>query len=287
MGIPVVRVVKELATQIVANQPSEQVINLSLALKHRLLEKGFSPIRAYELSEQWADRLSEEISSLLVEWDAIGVPHPVTLTTVPRTLLTYRHRNYVSALSGEGLPTEFGEVVNLLASLSPRHFLLVPACLLHIIGCEPIFITDMSGDGGIDCIGQIVSGPLRSLCIFVQAKTGRNYISKGSTQLEYQKFSDLRATAQFTQYLAALGKGSSSDGVSICYAFVANTEFESPAREFSQSKEILLRSQRQLAFWLAQSFGYNNLVRLVADLGDSMTRDLSRNLTPLLTPYRT
>lgn len=285
MSLSIARIVRKTAGELVNSSLQEPILNLRLVLRKRLEQEGLSSLEAAEMSESWTGRLLEEINAVLADWDWMGVPRPIVPSSAPNILITYRHERYLSSIGGMGLSVEYGEVAELISRMSPREFLLVPICLLRTIGCNPIIVTDGPGDGGVDCIGQIALGPTRSLCIFMQARTGAKNITKADVQLEYSKFCDLRNTGQFTEYLAALGKGTSRDGISICYAMVASTEFEQPAREYALREEILLRSRRQIAFWLSQRFGRDRLRGLLTELGDTLVRDLSRNLAPLLGQY--
>ncbi len=284
MGIA--QIVREVAADLADASVDVAVVNLQRLLRERLQQKGFPSLRATEIAEDWLERLQQELEEQLLEWDLLGIPRPLIQASSPSTFITFRHRNYQSVLGMQGISTEFPDVYDLVACLSPREFLLVPACLLQLAGCDPILITDGSGDGGVDCIGQVTAGPARSLCIFAQARTSSTDITKDSVQLEYAKFRDLQRTGQFAEYLAALGKGSSADGRSVCYTMFASAEFKEPAREYARREGLLLRSRRQAAFWLSQSFSIDSLWQMRQKLGTTLVRDLSRNVTPLITPYR-
>ncbi|MEH1927937.1 hypothetical protein [Nostoc sp.] len=282
----IAQIVREVAVNLANASVDGAVVNLQRVLKEHLQQKGFSSLRATEIAEDWLQRLQQELEEQLIEWDSLGIPRPLVQASSPFTFLTFRHRNYHSALGMQGISTEFPEVYDFVASLSPREFLLVPACLLQLAGCDPILITDGSGDGGVDCIGQLTEGPARSICIFAQARTSSTDIAKNSVQLEYAKFRDLQRTELFGEYLAALGKGNSADGRSVCYSMFASSEFKEPAREYARSDGLLLRSRRQAAFWLSQSFNFDSLRQMRQTLGATLVRNTSRNLAPLITPYR-
>ncbi|KYC35736.1 hypothetical protein WA1_08005 [Scytonema hofmannii PCC 7110] len=284
MGIA--QIIRELAADLANASVNVEVVNLQRVLRERLQQKGVSSLKATEISENWVERLQQELEEQLVEWDLLGIPRPLVQASSPFTFITFRHRNYQPTLEMQGISTDFPEVYNFIASLSPREFLLVPACLLQLAGCNPILITDGSGDGGVDCVGQVIAGPARSLCIFAQARTSSTEITKDSVQLEYAKFRDLQRTGQFAEYLAALGTGNSADGRAVCYAMFASAEFKEPSREYARREGILLRSRRQAAFWLSQSFSVDSLRQMRQKLGTSLIRNLSQNLAPVITPYR-
>ena len=284
MGIA--QIIQEVAANLSDASVDGAVVNLQRVLRERLQQKGFSSLKATEIAENWLQRLQQELEEQMVEWDLLGIPRPLVQASSPSTLITFRHRNYQSVFGMQGISTEFPDIYNFVSSLSPREFLLVPACLLQLSGCDPVLITDGSGDGGVDCIGQVTAGPARSLCIFAQARTSSTDIFKDSVQLEYAKFRDLQRTGQFVEYLAALGKGNSADGRAVCYAMFASAEFKEPAREYARREGLLLRSRRQEAFWLSQSFNFDSLCQMREKLGATLVRDLSRNLAPLIRVYR-
>jgi len=280
------KIVREAAATLANALVDREVVNLERFLRDCLQQKGFSLLIATELAEDWVERLGQELEEQLIEWDLLGVPRPLIQASSPLTFLTFRHPNYQSAVGEKGIPIHFPDVYTFVASLAPREFLLVPACLLQLADCNPIIITDGSGDGGVDCMGQVTAGAIRSLGIFVQARTSSADITKEAVQLEYAKFRDLQRTGQFTEYLAALGKGNSADGRAACYAMMGSAEFKEPAREYARREGILLRSRRQIAFWLSQSFTLDSLLGLREELGATLVRDLSRNLAPLIASYR-
>jgi hypothetical protein len=282
----IAKIVREVAATLADATVNREIVNLQRLLRERLQQEGFSPLRATELAEDWLQRLEQELEQKLREWDLLGIPRPLVQASSASTFLTFLHRNYQSVVGMQGISTEFPQVYDFVASLTPREFLLVPACLLQLADCNPIIITDGSGDGGVDCMGQVTAGSIRSLCIFVQARTSSTDITKEAVQLEYAKFRDLQRTGQFTEYLAALGKGNSADGRAACYAMMGSAEFKEPAREYARREGILLRSRRQIAFWLSQSFTLDSLLQLREELGATLGRDLSRNLAPLIASYR-
>jgi hypothetical protein len=284
MGIA--QIVREVAANLAGASLDGTVVNLQRTLRQSLEQNGFSSLKATEIAEDWLERLYEELEEKLLEWDSLGIPRPLLQASSPSTFITFKHRNYESILGSPGIPIDFPEVCNFVESLSPREFLLVPACLLQVMGCDPILISDGSGDGGVDCIGQIKTGPARSLCIFAQARTSISEIYKDSVQLEYAKFRDLQRAGKFIEYLAALGKVNSADGRAVCYAMFANKEFKEAAREYARREGLLLRSQRQTAYWLSQNFSIDNLWQIKQNLATTLARNLSRNLAPIIASYR-
>lgn len=282
----VAKIVREVASTLADASVDRELVNLERFLRERLQQEGFSALEAAEFAEEWIERLSYELEEQLKEWDLLGIPRPLVQGSSQSTFLTFKHRNYQSVVGRHSLSPDFPSVYDFVASLTPREFLLVPACLLQLAGCNPIIITDGSGDGGVDCIGQVTAGSMRSLCIFAQARTSSTDITKEAVQLEYAKFRDLQRTGQFIEYLAALGKGNSADGRATFYAMFGSAEFKQPARDYASREGILLRSRRQLAFWLSQSFSLESLLQLREEIGVTLLRDLSRNLAPLIASSR-
>lgn len=280
------RIIREVAATLADASVNKEVVNLQRLLRDRLQQEGFSPLEATEFAEDWLPHLEQELEQQLRKWDMLGIPRPLVQGSLQSTFLTFRHRNYQLLIGRHSLSKDFPGVYDFVVSLKPHEFLLVPACLLQLAGCDPIIITDGSGDGGVDCMGQVAEGSMRSLCIFAQARTSSTDITKEAVQLEYAKFRDLQKTGRFIEYLAALGKGNSADGRATFYAMYANTEFKEPAREYASREGILLRSRRQIAFWLSQNFSLHSLVQLRTEIGATLLRDLSRNLAPVIASNR-
>jgi hypothetical protein len=280
----VLQVIQELVINLpnLLSPEQDQVINLKRVLTMRLEEAGFSQLKSTELAEKWTERLEEEFDNHLQEWDYLGIPRPIVETSRPGTFFTLRHPKYKSVIDSYGLKEEFPEILEFLSSLNLQDFLLVPICLLRLSGCDPIFVTKNSD---VDCIGQVSSGPTRSHCIFIKAKPNSEILSRDTVMLDYAKFQQLQKTAKFTEYLAALGKLNSVDGRACCYIVAANSEFDREARDYASVESFLLRSRRQIAFWLSQNFGIENLVRLKNDLDPNLNRELALNLAPLVDQY--
>ena len=68
------------------------------------------------------------------------------------------HHKFEEETGFEGLPTTFSWVLEWLDNLSPREFLIPCAMYLKLLGASKIFITDSSGDEGIDCLGVVYGG---------------------------------------------------------------------------------------------------------------------------------
>ena len=276
--------VQELSESIIDTNLKAKAVNLRSALRDRLLTEGHTSYRADEIASEWAGRLSKEINERLQEWDLLGIPRPLIQGSSASTFLTFKNPSYEKYSGKKGLPTDFPEILEFIRTLSTREFLIVPACLLFIAKCDPIFITEGANDGGIDCMGKLSHSPMRSLCIFMQSKAGPTLpkISTNTIRQEFAKFQDFQNSTQFINYLTALDTMYSVDGQAFCYAIVSNSEFDKAACNHARKKQVLLRSCRQAAFWISQSFRAEHLVQLRNELEPFLSRDLRRNIAPII-----
>jgi hypothetical protein len=177
---------------------------------------------------------------------------------------------------------EFIEIYHWLSSLNEREFLLPVVCFLKLVGCDAIFVTDGTGDEGIDCLGRIGVGPLRSIVLFVQAKSKIDHVPRDLVLQEYGKYAALPRTPKFHSYLEALGVERSMDGAAFNYVIIASNEFQASAQQVSARLGVLLRSRRQLAYFLSQQTSLANLKALHARSLIPPRPDLSTNLAPLI-----
>ena len=271
----------------ILNQGCPRTLNIQRSFRDHLALKEHLEDSADELSEKWHQNLLYRIEQNLSEaWDGLGVPRPIALLDNDNTtLVTWSHPRY-STLTGLGpLPEEFIAIVNWLQSLDPREFLIPCACLLSLIGAEHIYITEGTGDGGIDCIGKIENGPLRSLCLFVQAKTSNSGVKREILLTEYGKFKMLPFLRPYQQYLEKLQVENSFDGMGISFLIVSNNEFLPGARSAASTLGIILRSRKQLAYWLSTKASLAELEKLLKELHKYVQRDASINLAPHIQKY--
>lgn len=281
----IARIIREVASDLASKAAGSQPINGLITLKRAIQDSGQSELRSAELAEQWRGRLIQELEACLEEWDLLGVPRPLIETDAPATFLPFGHSQYEAKKEPPKLNPNFADVCSFVDSLTSREFLLVPLCLLHATGCDPIVITEGSRDEGVDCVGRVKLGPTRSTCIFAQSKTSKSKIEVDSIRVDFDKFRTLQKRARFIEYLAAVGNDTSIDGRTICYLFFANTEFSNSSRYYAREEGLLLRSRRQAAFWLSQSFEVGSLSTLRIKLGPTLKRDLTRNIAPLISEY--
>lgn len=275
-----------LASEITERPPSNKLINLRMLLKGRLITEGYLLDQADELAEAWFDRLNNELVSSLTNWTQIGLPSPLAASGSPDTFITHLHPLYED-ITQQYFPKDYNKYFNLLEEIDDKRFLYISACMLYDVGCNPIYITDRTNDGGVDCIGAVASGPARSLCIFLQAKTSVNKIPKSVLQLEHRKFTDLHGSVLMNDYLAALGKLASPDGCSISYGITSNNEFEGPARAYGTNHRFLIRSRRQIAYWLSCKYKYDSFSDIVSTCLEYTKYSLSTNLAESISNIET
>ena len=272
----------------ILNQKCPRTLNIQRTFRNHLARKESLKNSADELSEKWHQTLLDRIEYNLSEgWDGLGVPRPIALLDNDNTtLVTWSHPKY-STLTGLGpLPDEFIAIVNWLQNLDAREFLIPCSCLLSLIGAEHIYITEGKGDGGIDCIGKIENGPLRSLCLFVQAKTSNSSIKREILLTEYGKFKMLPFLDQYQQYLEKLEVKNAFDGMGIAFLVVSNNEFLPPARSAASTLGIILRSRKQLAYWLSTKASLSELEKLLQELHKYVqSGGASINLAPHIQKY--
>ena len=223
---------------------------------------------ADELAEKWRHNLLDQVEhTLTTRWDSLGIPRPIAfLEESNDTLVTWTHPKF-SELSGfDPLTENYFAIVEWLCALNPEEFLIPCACLLALLGAEFIFITEGSGDKGIDCIGRIDHGLFRSLCFFVQAKKSNSIIAREVVLIEFGKYQMLPCTDRYKTYLEKLKIGNSSDGMAIIYMIATNNEFHPSARIVASSLGILLRSRTQLAHMLSSYASLQRFKDILDDL---------------------
>ena len=261
-----------------------QTVNVQRAFRDHLSLLPTLKPQADELAEKWRPNLLEQIERVLVEhWANLGVPRPLSFLDDRDTLVTWRHPKFAE-LSGLEPPTnEFFSIFQWLGRLSSQQFLVPCVCLLAFLGADPIFITEGSGDGGVDCIGRIKDGPFRSGCLFVQAKTSSTTIKREIILTEYSKYLILPRLEKYKIYCENLGVKNSSDGAAFAYLIISNSEFNGPARKAASHLGVLLRSRSQLAYWLSARFSLPELDEILNNLAAFTRRGESFvNLAPLI-----
>ena len=258
-------------------------INLQASFKQYLKRIGYPSLIADEKAERWHVDLTQKLISRLDNWTALGLPAPMDFCIdYGRSLLTWQHANYKKITGRIPLPKEFAKIDQWIAAKNSRDFLFVCACYLVVMGADIIFITDNTGDGGIDLVGRVDKGPAHSICYFVQAKTSTSLISRESVLAEHGKYLATRQSDIFAKYRKALGIDKAADGMSYCYIFAANHEFNASVRNDAQLLGVLLRSRFQMSCWLSEHTTFAKLQAAESVLNGNLSADLDRNLARLI-----
>lgn len=262
------------------SQAPPPILNIQQEFASFLTKGKINSLIAAEEAEKQNNLIKQRLNDALSEWRSLGLPAPVGYAENGKNLLTWKHPKYYLLTGYPALSEAFVEVYGWLRELDSRKYLLACVALLKLIGCNPIFITDGSRDEGIDCIGRVAEGPLRSLLVFVQSKTKENNQAMGKEMIyqEYGKYATLPKTDKYREYLKALQFDEVRDGVGIIYMIVSNGEFTREAQGAAKQLGILLRSIKQLAFFLSLNTTAKQLRTLQANDLIPATPDLSTNI---------
>lgn len=257
-------------------------VNLETALTGFLCERGVHQRNATEFVEKQRSLLIRRVTEVIDRWVNLGIAAPVQLLQSGSTVISWKHDRYFELTGHRPISDAFLRIHEWVASKREREFLLPCICFLKIIGCDPIFVTDGPGDEGIDCIGRIQAGPMRSSIIFLQAKTKAHSdsVSRDEVLQEYGKYAAFPKSKKYTSYLAALKIDKSADGSNFSYVIVANTDFGTGAQEMASRLGVLLRSSKQLAYFLSQRTSIATLELLQAKKLIPRAADLDLNVSP-------
>lgn len=229
-------------------------INIREAFVEFLIDRGAVKYLADEFAERNISAVMSQIQKRSDEWDALDLKSPAHILEEGPQLITWAHPLFEHLSGRQPISADFCSVLETLRNCKPREFLGYAACYLCVIGCDRIFITDTSGDAGVDLIGVFSRGPFRNVCIFCQSKTtGPNsMINKETLLCDYSKYLLLRKVDQWEEYCESSGLLKSIDGMSSIFMFVTNSEFKDGLRDAAVGLEVLLRSGRQIASALTQ-----------------------------------
>jgi hypothetical protein len=262
----------------VMSSEAEERINLSRNFSAHLLGLGVPKTLADDFRSRWLPNLKQKLFLIQQEWISLGIPCPFEASERGDTYVTWRHEKYQAITGRSPLTKEFTEIYEWLSSQPERELLFSCVCYLKLMGANPIFITDKSGDGGIDVIGRVSSGVLQSSCYFVQSKSAKSFVSRETVLTDYAKFLACQSTDLFSSYRDAMNMRKSVDGTSINFVFITNSEFQDGAKTVASDLGILLRSKRQLAYWLSEKLSLKQLMDARAILPSNLIASLERNL---------
>ena len=258
-----------------------QTLNLLNLFTDHLVAAQFNRLIAEEETEKHISYVRRRLDDAIDQWIERGLPAPLGYTNNQDVLVTWKHVHFPKITGRRPLSGQFVEIYEWLIDLGPRQFLLASAIFLRIIGCNPIFITDGPHDEGIDCIGKIMEGPIRSILVFVQSKTkenSRKLFQKETLYQEYGKYATLTKTLKYQHYLRALNFEASRDGSANVYFILANGEFHKGAEPVARNLGILLRSARQLAYFLSLHSSLDQLKKLQSTVTIPTGPDLTLNI---------
>lgn len=224
---------------------------------------------------------------MLEEWSTIGVPPPAIHLAGVR-YGTFRHPRYPGLVPFSGLPADYPAWLTLVEHAEPRQFTLVVCAWLSVAGCSEIYVIDGANDIGVDCLGVIPEGPLRSACILCQAKTASAAISVATIRGDYQKYSEgFWDSTVARRCIQATSLQDSSEGFVAPYIFLSNSEYGLPCGEYARRHRILLRNRRQLAYSLASAFSLTAVEDLLRVRASQARRSFDFNWAPVIDAART
>lgn len=244
----------------------------------------FNKLIADEEADRQLGLIRRRLREAIDQWSGLGLPAPIGFAENDDIILTWKHARYTQITGYEPLSLQFVRIYDWLCSLGSRDFLFACATFLRIIGCDPIFVTDGARDQGIDCIGRVSDGPIRSVLFFVQCKTrqqaAEKVIGKEVIYQEYGKYATLPKTRKYRDYMEALDLETSRDGAANVYVIVSNGEFAKNSQEVARNLGILLRSARQLAYFFSLSSTVEELKDLHTKITIPSGPDLNKNVAP-------
>lgn len=261
-----------------------QILNISDRFATFLQNNDFNRLTANEEAQRQETLILRHLGQELEEWRALGVPAPIEyVENNANMLITWRHDLFRRGL-GVNLTEQLSHFVVIydwLLSLAEREFLFACALLLKCLGCNPIYISDGSGDMGVDCMGKIAEGPLRSLVVFVQSKTVQkpgDRVTENILRQEYSKYAMLKRSEKYLEYLNKLSVFDSRNGFGEVYFVLTNTEFGSSAQKAANRLGIILRAKRQLAYQFSLRASYSEILQAYEQFEVPSGPALDRNI---------
>lgn len=191
--------------------------------------------------------------------------------------ITWRHHKFIDISGSKPPPSGFGEICSWVSDLRGIDFLLPCAAFLFCLGCDKIFLTDGPGDGGADLIGTGSSLANRNIAWIVQAKSAKNKLKRETLLADYAKFTILPQLPVWEKYMKALGLDISFDGRSAIFLFASNLEFKDGFISVARSLNSIIRSGRQVAYFLAERASLTQWKRAFDEIGEPKA-NINRNL---------
>ena len=254
------------------------VINVAVRFEQFLIKKGHPKLKASEDAANWLTNLEERFESALDDWEDFGLGYPACPLPDPiSTYVTWSNPKYHELVGFPPLPTALIPTVEWLDSLGEREFLYPVAVCLADAECDPIYITDKKGDGGIDLIGRVRGGHWHGQNIFVQVKSGRGDVARKELLFEYGKFRETVGGALGRNYLTALRAGTGRSGGGLSYMFFARGGFQPVARSAALALDVQLRNSLQLASLLCHRHEVDKLKAGLSEAAGNLMANTSRN----------
>jgi len=282
---------RELFRTRVVSTVADASINVMGEFAEYLISKGHSRIVSDEYAERHITHVIELIHKRADEWSILGVKSPIHILDNGPQLITWAHPLFVNISGKQAITSDFCAVLDCIRHCDSREFLGYGACYLFALGCERIFITDTSGDGGIDLVGVFNRGPMRNVCVFVQSKTVQpkagealGMVNKDTLLCDYSKYLLLRKMPQWNEYCQSSGLMQSIDGMGCIFMFLSNSEFKPGLREAAIGLEVLLRSGLQIAASITE-LGSLVTIQAALEAMRPFSANISKNLAKTLQHY--
>lgn len=248
-----------------------------------LVRHGMVEIEAYELLERHRDHLTFRLTSTMEGWSEFGGSRPVALLPDdPNRLVFWSNPNFGQLTGFNPLSSAVVAAYDWMGRNAGNAFLLPALCYLRAIGCDRIFLTDSPGDEGVDCIGRIGGGGLRSTAVLVQVKSSLEHVSGDQFSAMYARYASLPATSMFGRYFEALDVPRERFGSSRIFVVVAQGDFREGARQLAWKAGTLLRPGRMVAEVLGSFYPEGSLDALSERVELPVRANLERNLAPEL-----
>lgn len=267
---------------VITSHSCPKILNLQSCIKEYLNSRLDDEILREELALKLMPDLIRRLNIRLEIWNRLGIPYPFRpKEDDEKCLITWQHQKYEELTGFQPVPQKYIEVMDWIDNLNSSEFLIACCVYLKVIGATKIFITDGSGDCGVDVIARVERSPFNSFVFFVQSKTVQNKTATLSRDLvlkEYGKYLSLKHEEIYQRYRRALGLDTSEDGVSYCYTILANCDFHNSAKEISAKIGALLRCKIQLSYFISQYFNATQLNEIKNNMKNNLKPDLTYNL---------
>lgn len=260
-----------------------RAIDLERSFVDFLVSRGVLEFRASELYVEHGGNVIRQAGLAADAWKEIGEERPYAqMADEPARLISWRSPSFAELTGHAPIAEEFAAAYDWMRRNVGTAFLLPALCYLRALGCDRIFLCDGPDDEGVDCIGRIATGPLRSLAVFVQAKSSADFVTGDQFSAMQTRYSALPSTRMFRRYLEVLEVTRSSEGAGFLFVVAAQGRFKDGARHLAWKTGTLLRSGRALAHTLASYYPMGSLDAIAQTFELPQGSDLERNLAPEL-----